>query len=148
VAILAIVALLAAVGLGVWMSRRAGAQPTTQSLLAGEAANPLSDEAPPNFMKLKGRWVRPDGGYVIEVKGVDDRGGMDAAYFNPRSIHVAQAKALRDGSGTRVFIELRDVNYPGSTYNLTYEPLSDRLEGIYYQAALQQSYEVIFVRAQ
>jgi len=33
-----------------------------------------------------------------------------------------------------VFIELRDVNYPGSTYSLTYEPASDQLKGIYYQA--------------
>ena len=51
-----------------------------------------------------------------------------------------------DGAATKVFIELRDVNYPGSTYDLTYEPKNDRLHGIYYQAALQQQFEVVFVR--
>ena len=46
----------------------------------------------------------------------------------------------------KVFIELRDANYPGSTYNLTYDPQSDQLQGIYYQAALQQQFEVVFLR--
>jgi hypothetical protein len=54
--------------------------------------------------------------------------------------------ASRDGAAVEVFIELRDANYPGSTYNLTYDPQSDQLQGIYYQAALQQQFEVFFVR--
>ena len=95
---------------------------------------------------LKGKWLRPDGGYVVEVRSVDDRGKMEASYSNPRPIHVAKAEASQDGPATKVFIELRDVNYPGSTYNLTYDPQSDQLKGIYYQAALQQQFEVFFVR--
>ena len=71
---------------------------------------------------------------------------MDAAYFNPKPIHVARAEASRSGAAIKVFIELRDVNYPGSTYTLTYEPGSDQLKGIYFQAVQQQSYEVVFVR--
>ena len=67
-------------------------------------------------------------------------------YFNPKSIHVAKAEASRDGDATKVFIELRDVNYPGSTYTLTYDPASDQLKGIYYQAAEQQRFPVIFMR--
>ena len=51
----------------------------------------------------------------------------------PKSIRVAKAEASRDGNTMNVFIELRDVNYPGSTYTLTYEPASDLLEGIYYK---------------
>ena len=47
---------------------------------------------------------------------------------------------------TKVFIELRDVNYPGSTYDLTYNPQADQLQGSYYQAALQQQFDVSFVR--
>jgi hypothetical protein len=50
------------------------------------------------------------------------------------------------GETLRVFIELQDVNYPGSTYQLTYDPAADRLTGTYYQAMLKESYEVDFVR--
>ena len=100
----------------------------------------------PGFQVLKGRWQRPDGGYVIEIKNIDRVGKMEAAYFNPRPIHVAKANAARDGQMTKVFIELRDVNYPGSTYNLTYDPKNDQLKGTYFQAALKQTFEVEFAR--
>jgi uncharacterized protein (DUF2147 family) len=100
----------------------------------------------PGFGVLQGRWQRPDGGYVIEIKNIDRVGKMEAAYFNPRPIHVAKADAARDGKTTKVFIELRDVNYPGSTYHLTYDPKNDQLKGTYFQAALMQTFEVVFDR--
>ena len=59
---------------------------------------------------------------------------------------MAKAEASQAGAATKVFVELRDVNYPGCTYNLTYEAQSDQLAGVYYQAALQQQYEVSFER--
>lgn len=105
-----------------------------------------ASDAAPGFEKLKGRWLRPDGGYVVDVKSVDQRGTMDVAYLNPQPIKVSKAVASRDGTVTKVFIELRDVNYPGSTYTLTYDPQSDRLQGVYYQAALEQRFDVFFVR--
>jgi hypothetical protein len=43
-------------------------------------------------------------------------------------------------------IELRDVNYPGCIYTLEHNPQSDQLFGQYFQAALQQTYEVVFSR--
>jgi len=98
------------------------------------------------FAKLTGEWQRPDGGYIIAIKRVDPRGKMDAAYFNPKLIHVANAAASLSNETVNVFIELRDVNYPGSTYHLTYDPQNDRLAGIYFQAALNQTYDVFFVR--
>lgn len=73
---------------------------------------------------------------------------MDAGYFNPKPIHVAKAEASQDGVAMKVFIELRDVNYPGSTYTLTYNPENDQLSGIYFQALQQQSFEVFFTRMQ
>ena len=73
---------------------------------------------------------------------------MRAAYFNPRPINVAKAEASRKEGSARVIIELRDVNYPGSTYNLTYDPADDRLKGIYFQAAVMQAFDVYFVRLQ
>ena len=98
------------------------------------------------FDSLKGRWLRPDGGYVIDIRDVDASGKMAAGYFNPRPINVSQAEASREGDTTKVFIELRDVNYPGATYNLTYDPERDQLRGVYYQPALRQSFDVVFIR--
>ncbi len=99
-----------------------------------------------DLQKLKGKWLRPDGGYVLDIKSVAEGGKLDASYVNPRPIHVAKAEASQVDDVVKVFIELRDVNYPGSTYDLTYDPQSDSLQGIYYQAALQQRFEVVFVR--
>jgi hypothetical protein len=111
-----------------------------------EAQATATPVAPAEFQSLKGRWQRPDGGYVIEIKGIDGSGKMMAAYFNPRSINVYRAEAALDGTTIKVFIELRDTNYPGSTYNLTYDSENDELKGVYFQAALQQSFEVSFNR--
>jgi len=95
---------------------------------------------------LQGRWTRPDGGYVLEIKRVAADGKLDAAYFNPRPIRVAAARASREGSTIRVYIELRDENYPGSTYNLSFDPRTDRLSGDYYQAVARQRFPIFFVR--
>jgi uncharacterized protein (DUF2147 family) len=124
-------------------SRQTGAQSSSPLVAKDPVAAP---EAKGGFDRLQGRWRRPDGGYVIEIKEIDDKGKMVAAYFNPRPIKVSRAEASQEGTTTKVFIELRDTNYPGSTYTLTYDPQSDQLQGVYFQAALQQSYDVVFVR--
>jgi hypothetical protein len=102
--------------------------------------------SPDNFHNLVGRWIRPDGGYLIEIRAVDSKGLLDAAYFNPRPIHVSQARASLVNNEPQVFIELRDKGYPGATYTLSYHPERDVLAGLYYQPAVGQSFEVIFVR--
>ena len=99
------------------------------------------------FGVLKGRWVRPDGGYTIVIRGVDASGKIDATYFNPNPIDVSKADISREGDVLRIFLELRGVGYPGSTYTLTYEPRSDSLRGIYFQAVMQQRFDVVFQRA-
>jgi hypothetical protein len=99
-----------------------------------------------DFEILKGRWVRPDGGYVVAIREIDAGGKMVAAYFNPRPINVSRAEASPDRTTIKVFIELRDINYPRATYNLTYDPRSDQLKGIYFQPAINQSFYVVFVR--
>ena len=99
------------------------------------------------FGILKGRWVRPDGGYTITIKSVDAGGKLDAAYANPNPLPFAKAEAARDGKTLKVFLELRAGGYNGSTYTLTYDPASDRLNGVYYQAVAQQKFDVYFVRA-
>jgi hypothetical protein len=98
------------------------------------------------FQKLQGRWQRNDGGYIIDIRNVEPGGKLTAGYFNPRPINVAKAEASQDNGTVKVFIELRDVNYPGSTYNLAYVPADDRLTGTYFQAALRETYEVYFTR--
>jgi hypothetical protein len=104
-------------------------------------------QATPEFATLLGRWVRPDGGYAIVIKSVDPSGKMDANYSNPNPIPVSKADVSVEGGSLRIFIELRGVGYPGSTYTLTYVPTGDRLTGVYFQAAIQQKFDVVFLRA-
>ena len=110
------------------------------------AAVTLLRGANDGFDKLNGRWLRPDGGYILEIRAVDASGKIDAAYFNPKPINVAKAEATRDGSAVKVFVELRAPNYPGSTYTLSYDPQQDQLKGNYFQAVEQQNFNVYFVR--
>jgi hypothetical protein len=98
------------------------------------------------YEKLKGRWLRPDGEYVLQINAVDAEGKLEAAYYNPNKINVARANAFKDGPDLKVFVELRDANYPGCTYTMVYDPQRDRLSGIYYQAAIQQQFDIEFER--
>ena len=99
------------------------------------------------FGALPGRWVRPDGGYVITIKSVDAGGKLDAAYANPNPLPFSRAEATRDGKTIKLFFELRAGGYNGSTYTLTYDPASDVLKGVYYQAVAQQKFDIYFTRA-
>ena len=98
------------------------------------------------FSALPGRWVRPDGGYVINIKTVDASGKLDAAYANPNPLSFARAEATREGKVITLFFELRAAGYNGSTYTLTYDPAADVLKGVYFQAVAQQKFEVYFTR--
>jgi len=98
------------------------------------------------FETLESRWLRPDGGYIIQIRSVDSSGKIDAGYFNPRPIHVSKAQASKEGGKIKVFVELSDAGYPGSTYTLTYDSKQDVLRGVYYQAAMKQSFDVYFTR--
>jgi uncharacterized protein (DUF2147 family) len=124
-----------------------GKQTGVQSAASPAAKESVAQpEAKTGFESLKGRWQRPDGGYVVEIKEIDGQGKMIAAYFNPRPINVSRAEASLEGTVIKVFIELRDINYPGATYHLTYDSEKDQLRGVYFQPALQQSFDVVFVR--
>lgn len=99
------------------------------------------------FGALPGRWVRPDGGYLITIKSVDASGKLDAAYANPNPLPFAKAEATLDGKAIKLFFELRAGGYNGSTYTLTYDPAADVLKGVYFQAVVQQKFDVYFMRA-
>jgi hypothetical protein len=106
----------------------------------------VSASAEADFNRLKGKWVRPDGGYVLEIKDIAGDGKMSAAYYNPSSIHVEKAEASQEDGKMKVFVELQDVNYPGSNYHLTYDPAKDVLSGTYFQAVARETYEIYFQR--
>jgi hypothetical protein len=130
---------------------RGGAPPGGGSVPATRAvqetrAPAITLAADADFGRLKGRWLRPDGGYVLEIRDIDAGGTIDAAYLNPRPINVARAEATRDGSALKVLVELRAPGYPGSTYTLTYDQQRDQLVGVYFQAAMGQSFDVVFMR--
>jgi hypothetical protein len=96
---------------------------------------------------LQGRWVRPDGGYVIAINSANADGKLDASYANPSPLPFAVAQATRSDGALNVFFELRAGGYNGSTYTLTYDPSRDILKGVYFQAVARQRFDVYFVRA-
>lgn len=99
-----------------------------------------------DIKQIEGRWVRPDGGYILQLQNVKEDGSLTATYLNPKPINVSQANVLRKEDTITLFVELRDVNYPGSTYTLDFDQAADRLKGTYFQAAMKQTFEVEFVR--
>ena len=74
----------APLGFGWWRAEQADTPPTAPSTQATATPSPAAMAATaPGVQKLQGKWLRPDGGYVIEVRNVEDGGTMDVAYFNP-----------------------------------------------------------------
>ncbi|MSU23393.1 MAG: hypothetical protein EXS32_06155 [Opitutus sp.] len=102
--------------------------------------------APAPVSKVIGRWLREDGGYVLEIRSGATGGVLDAGYFNPKPIHVSRAAWYEGGGSLQVLVELNDVGYPGATYVLRHNPQTDRLVGQYTQPSLQQSFDIEFVR--
>jgi len=144
--LLAVVSVAALTGYNFFKNRTGAEHSEAPAVATGPAASQAdSQDTAHDFQPLIGRWRRPDGGYVIEIRGIDAAGRIDAGYFNPRAINVARADASLDADGLKVFIELQDVGYPGATYTLIYNPRQNVLEGLYYQPAAGQTFEVVFV---
>lgn len=95
---------------------------------------------------LIGDWLRTDAGYTIKIISVNDDGTMIAQYFNPNPINVGKANWEASYGNLKIVVEMRDVNYPGSTYTLNYLPDRDMLAGEYYQAVEQLTFYVEFTR--
>lgn len=112
------------------------ADTTATSLEAGATAQ----------QKLKGRWMRSDGDYIIEVFEASVDGTLKAAYYNPNTINVEKGEWIIQDDKLFMQVILRDVNYPGSTYTLRYMPEDDALSGNYFQAVEGVNYDVIFTR--
>ena len=97
--------------------------------------------------QLEGRWVREQGGYVLVLQDIMPDGSLKAFYLNPRNINVHVASWKFEEERLFLYVELRDVNYPGSNYTLMYRAGMDVLWGSYYQAVQKQTMDVYFVRS-
>jgi len=96
---------------------------------------------------LAGDWVRTDASYLVKIIKVNDDRSLEAQYFNPNPINVGKANWEESYGNLKIIIELRDVNYPGSTYTLSYLPDRDILAGDYYQAVEGLTFYVEFTRS-
>jgi hypothetical protein len=96
--------------------------------------------------KIIGEWLRTDSDYMIKISQLNEDGSMVVQYLNPKSINVGKAEWINTEGYLKVYIELRDQNYPGSNYNLTYIPEKDMLVGDYYQAVEGLTFYVEFAR--
>jgi hypothetical protein len=95
---------------------------------------------------LIGDWIRTDAEYRVTISELRDDGTLRAGYFNPNSINVGKAGWVFSDGAMKLYIELRDENYPGSNYNLVYYPEKDLLAGKYFQAVEGVTYDVGFFR--
>ncbi|MEE9449008.1 MAG: hypothetical protein V3V72_03070 [Ignavibacteriaceae bacterium] len=95
---------------------------------------------------LVGNWVRTDASYLIKINEVNEDGTLETQYFNPKPINVGKANWEESYRNLKIIVELRDVNYPGSTYTLNYLADKDMLAGDYYQAVQGLTFYVEFVR--
>ena len=137
---------LIAAGLYVTAAQLSGAENLRQGHSAAVSASRTAEDRSITLGKLVGRWNRTDGSYAIEIHKIDSGDKLGAASYTPKPIHVAQTKISSENGGIKIFIELRDTGYPGSTYTLDYMPSEDILKGTYFQAGIQQHFQVFFIR--
>jgi hypothetical protein len=112
---------------------------------SGASATPA---AAPEPARLLAQWVRTDSPYVLSIESVTPEGRLLARYLNPRPIHVSRAEWKRDASRLALLVELNDRGYPGSYYELKFDPASDTLYGVYHHLGIGQDFDVSFTRHQ
>ena len=117
----------------------ASSESARKEVESGKESQPVSSDT------LIGRWLRPDGNYVIQINAIKENKKVDAQYFNPNPINIARAEIIPD-TDLRIFIEFNDRGYEGSSYDLKYDLQNDALVGNYFQATYGQTYQIGFVR--
>ena len=121
-----------------------------ESVDSNSTANqPVVHQHPKTPVKslLVGEWARTDAPYQLKISEMSDGGTIKVGYFNPKSINVGKAGWIFSDGTMKIYLELRDENYPGSNYNLIYNTDKDQLEGKYFQAVEGVTYDVVFLRA-
>jgi hypothetical protein len=82
-------------------------------------SSPATGEAVPGLPR---RWLRTEGGYVLEVRRVASDGQLQAAHCNQRPIHAARGEWTRKDGKLGILGELHGVDYSGSKYFLQCVP--------------------------
>ena len=102
----------------------------------------MNSDSTPKYME--GSWVRSDGPYTIEISEIKAEGKLLAKQFNRNPINVGDASWKEYDGKVQIYVELRDTNYPGSNYKLTYIEKTETLFGTYFQAVASETFEVSF----
>ena len=144
---LAVTALALVAFIGVMVMRRdPAAEPEVAARPGGAEVDAAELDSGLRFDHLRGRWLRSDGDYLLDLRWVGSDGRVEVAYLNPRPVHVSRAEALEDDGRVKLLVELQDVGYPGCVYTLHYDADRDRMSGTYYQAAMRETFAVEFSR--
>jgi hypothetical protein len=142
-----LVVIIGGLGLVLWPEDPARAPARKDGQLdSSAAATNAAVATAPDVSSVLGNWLREDGGYQLRLTRDPDGEKLRAEYFNPQPINVSFASATNDSGTLKLRVELRDVNYPGCVYTLVHDRSNDRLLGTYFQAAMNQTFEVVFVR--
>jgi hypothetical protein len=120
--------------------------PPTQSAKPAPEAQPVEKQDTTKQVSLVGRWRRPDGGYILDIQAIRPDGTLEAKYLNPQPIHISKAQLITQAGHQIVIVQLQDRGYPGNMYTLTYDPKTDRLEGVYHHRGINQKFNVKFSR--
>lgn len=138
---LLLIVVIAGLTLAIWLINREKPQPVTPARNAAPATLPAEARS-----KIVGRWLRPDGGYVLTISAVADDGTVTATYHNPQPINVARAQLSSGPQRPLLYVELRDGGYNGNNYRLVYDAERDQLVGTYQQVTIGQTFDVFFER--
>jgi hypothetical protein len=124
-------------------------EPESGSTLPEAAVNTdvSTKPAKPEMTGLTGRWLRADVGYVLDIRSVAGDGKLDVILSAPRTVQVGKAIASQVSGKTQIEIEIADPALAGCKYTLTFDPVGNRLNGVYFQSALKETSEIFFVRA-
>jgi hypothetical protein len=88
-----------------------------------------------DYEKLVGKWVRPDGGYILVIKNVRFDGSIEAEYLNPNRISISKAHVKTELGKINIFVE-----------TLTYDKDTDSLVGVYHHLGINKKFDVHFMR--
>lgn len=129
--------------------------PAPASTAANAAASPIAAASadsgrtvltPGERQALVGWWLRYDQKYMIVIDAVAEDGRLSARYLNPDPVGVSKAESWKMGDQVEILVELTDENYPGNFYELSFDPVQQKLVGVYHHLGAREDYEVDFTR--
>ena len=95
--VLVAVGVAVAAGMLLFSKKQTGSEPAAVSAsVESTNRNASSAEIKGDFRKLVGRWLRPDGGYIIHIRRVNAGGRMEAAKAELAAVRAKGLKPTRD----------------------------------------------------